>query len=452
MEATLVRGTRGHRIRLRAGADACEALKRGDEVRLGLHPLAVTGEGQRPGDLSARPMLGRLSIPGSWRLHVDVRDGVVRIGPVIGIFTSSCRRGARRPFAGLTARFRRFIALAREMGAIAYVFTPKGIHWQSKIIRGYTYLPAGKGHRWVRGAFPFPDVVYNRVPTRKAERRKSVREARLRLLAEPGLDLFNPEFLDKWSVYQILSKDETLRAYLPATTPCTGAASLLSFLREHGRVYLKMADGSLGKGTVRVELLKGGGFGWHATRPGGHMVHRTLRKEAQLRGGAGPPAPRPPVPDAEGGTPAQDGRPALRHPGAGAERRPRPLAGDGDGRPHRGRGQITTHRPRGGSRARLSPLIRSIFRDEAKARHITQELHRVIVRAAEVFDRATGDRHGELSMDVGLDAAGHPWIFELNSKPAVFDEPSIRRVARRRLLNYCFSCSGFAPRAPAAGG
>src|SRR5690606_40001563 len=74
MEATLVRGTRGHRIRLRAGADACEALKRGDEVRLGLHPLAVTGEGQRPGDLSARPMLGRLSIPGSWRLHVDVRD------------------------------------------------------------------------------------------------------------------------------------------------------------------------------------------------------------------------------------------------------------------------------------------------------------------------------------------------------------------------------------------
>lgn len=452
MEATLVRGTRGHRIRLRAGADACEALKRGDEVRLGLHPLAVTGEGQQPGDLSARPMLGRLSIPGSWRLHVDVRDGVVRIGPVIGIFTSSCRRGSRRPFAGLTARFRRFIALAREMGAIAYVFTPKGIHWQSKIIRGYTYLPAGKGHRWVRGAFPFPDVVYNRVPTRKAERRKSVREARLRLLAEPGLDLFNPEFLDKWSVYQILSKDETLRAYLPATTPCTGAASLLSFLREHGRVYLKMADGSLGKGTVRVELLKGGGFGWHATRPGGHMVHRTLRKEAQLRAALARLRRgrrylmQKAVPLLKTGGRPFDIRALVQKDAHG-----RWLV-TGMAARIAGRGQITTHRPRGGSRARLSPLIRSIFRDEAKARHITQELHRVIVRAAEVFDRATGDRHGELSMDVGLDAAGHPWIFELNSKPAVFDEPSIRRVARRRLLNYCFSCSGFAPWAPAAGG
>ena len=94
-----------------------------------------------------------------------------------------------------------------------------------------------------------------------------------------------------------------------------------------------------------------------------------------------------------------------------------------------GKGQITTHRPRGGSRARLVPLIRSIFQDEVRTRKITQELHRVILKAVEVFDVATGHNHGELSMDVGLDRTGRPWIFEINSKPAVFDEPSIRRVA-----------------------
>ena len=71
----------------------------------------------------------------------------------------------------------------------------------------------------------------------------------------------------------------------------------------------------------------------------------------------------------------------------------------------------------------------------------------MILRAASVFDSATGNNHGELSMDIGLDAKGHPWIFEINSKPAIFDEPSIRRVARKRLLNYCFTRGGFTARA-----
>lgn len=451
-QTTLVQGAKGNRIRIRAGAETLEALKKRGHIRIGLLPLAAGVDERRPGEMSARPMRGRLSIPGSWRLHVDIGEGVVRMGPVIGIFTSSKRRASRRPYAGLTERFRRFILLAREMGAIAYVFTPKGIHWESKIIRGYTYLPRGKSARWVKGAFPFPDVVYNRVPTRKAERRKSVRQARLRLLAEPGLDLFNPEFLDKWSVYEILRKDDALRPHLPVTVPCTRASELLPFLREHRRVYLKMADGSLGKGTVRVELLEGGRYRWHATRPGGHMIHRTLRREAELRALL---------------TRLRRGRRYLMQKGVmllKAGDRPFDIRAlvqkDTQGRWQvtgmaariAGRGQITTHRPRGGSRARLVPLIRSIFGDESRTRRITQELHRVIVRAAEVFDSATGNRHGELSMDVGLDATGHPWIFELNSKPAIFDEPSIRRVARKRLLNYCFTRSGFFPGTTGTGG
>jgi len=452
MHTTLVRGTRGNRIWLQAGTETLQAMQRTGRVRLGLLPMTARASAYRPGELYVQPLRGRLSIPGSWRLHVEIDDGLVRMGPVIGIFTSSRRKASRRPFAGLTERFRRFIMLAREMGAIAYVFTPKGIQWETKIIRGYTYLPRGKTARWVKGVFPFPDVVYNRVPTRKAERRKSVREARLRLLAEPGLNLFNPEFLDKWSVYQILSKDETLKAYLPATLPCTGAAELLPFLRQHGRIYLKMADGSLGKGTVRVELLEKGGYKWHATRPGGHMVHRTLRKEAELRAMLARLRKRrrylmqQAVALLKSGGRPFDIRALVQKDSQGN------WQVTGMAARIAGRGQITTHRPRGGSRARLAPLIRSIFRDEAKARRITQELHRVIVRAAEVFDGATGNRHGELSMDVGLDAAGHPWIFELNSKPAIFDEPSIRRVARKRLLNYCFTRSGFASKASGIGG
>src|SRR5690606_15308905 len=91
-----------------------------------------------------------------------------------------------------------------------------------------------------------------------------------------------------------------------------------------------------------------------------------------------------------------------------------------------GPGQITTHRPRGGSRARLDPLLRSLFPQSDRAETVKRDLQRVILHAAEVFDRETGEVHGELSMDIGIDREGHPWIFEINAKPAIFDEPSIR--------------------------
>ena len=178
-------------------------------------------------------------------------------------------------------RFRRLICLAREMGALAYVFTPAGIQWNAKVIQGYTYLPRARGGRWVRGIFPFPNVVYNRVPTRKAEN-AACAPGRLKLLNEPGLNLFNPAFLDKWTVYQILRQDEALRQHLPITQPCQNFSQLMAFLDQHRRVYLKMADGSLGKGTARVELASDGRFRWHATRPGGQIIHRTLRRKEEL--------------------------------------------------------------------------------------------------------------------------------------------------------------------------
>lgn len=442
---TLLETARGNRLTLRPDAKIREAIEKGGRIRLGLSPLHVHLRESRPETVQARPLRGSLRVPGVWRLHAREEDGELWLGPVIGIFTSSARKRSARLFAGLTGRFRRLITSAREMGAIAYVFTPKGIQWDNKIIRGYTYLPHGRGGRWVQGVFPFPNVVYNRVPTRRAEARRPVRRARLRLLDEPGLTLFNPEFLDKWRVYEILRTDDALRPHLPVTSVCGGISQLLPFIREHRRVYLKMADGSLGKGTVRIELTDRGSYRWRATRPGGHMVRRTLKNPANLKASLNRLRRgrrylmQQAVPLLKAGDRPFDVRALVQKDGTGR------WQVTGMAARIAGKGQITTHRPRGGSRARLSPLIRSIFQDEATARRITHELQRVILRAAEVFDKATGNRHGELSLDVGLDARGHPWIFELNSKPAIFDEPSIRRVARKRLLNYCFTRGGFSP-------
>lgn len=401
----------------------------------------------RPSRVKDRLLLqadgGSFKVPGTWRLRWTESDGRIRIGPVLAIFTSSSRRRGARRFAGLTGRFRRFVEDSRRMGALAFVFTPKGVKWTTRTITGFTFVGRGKRGRWVPGTFPFPNVVYNRVPNRRAESRPLVRSVLERLLTDPELHIFNPRFLDKWEVYEILSRSEGVSEHVPATERCESLEGLLRFVRAHRHVYLKMAGGSLGRGTARVDLSPSGRFRWRATRPGGHMVKMNLKGERALDRQLQRLRRRGPYL-------MQEAVQVLRSKGRPFDVRAL-VQKDPDGRWRitgtaariAGPGQITTHRPRGGSRAKLVPLIRSIFRSPEAAGRVIQELNRVILRAAEAFDRETGWGHGEVSMDVAIDREGRPWVLEINSKPMVFDEPAIRRLARKRLLRYCFSKAGF---------
>lgn len=443
MNIELLTGPRSRRLHAAADRETLECLRRARQVRFGLTPVDVR---ELPGTqrrvVATAP--GPMRIPGKrWRLHLAEADGTVTLGPVIAIFTSSYRRDPRRRFASLSGRFRRFVQHARELGALAYVFTPRGVHWRQKMITGFTWVGSGKRGRWVRGSFPFPNVVYNRVPTRKAEQRPRVSAVRQRLLEYPELHLFNPKFLDKWQVYQILRRVEGVREHLPETRLYTRVADLLPFLQRHEHVYLKMASGSLGRGTARIDLLNDGKMRWRATRPGRQIAARLLSGRKELEAQVRRLSRR-------GKYLMQQGISLLK-----ANGRPFDVRALVQKEPNgrwtvtgmaariAGPRQITTHRPRGGSRAQLSPLIQTVFRNPQSASRVEEELRRVIVQAAEAFDRETGGGHGELSMDVAIDGNGHPWVLELNAKPAVFDEPAIRRQAERRLLNYCFARSGF---------
>src|SRR5690606_37254754 len=272
-----------------------------------------------------------------------------------------------------------------------------------------------------------------------------VNGARKRLMKVPGLHLFNPKFLNKWDVYQTLKDTEVARAHIPASAPVGDARSFYEFLQSHRRVYLKLFQGSLGKGTACVELKEGGAIVWRSTKGKSTVRVRVIRGFAALKAQllrfkrkrrylmqAAVPLLR------------KDGRPfdvrALVQKRADG-------AWNVTGMAARiaGPGQITTHRPRGGTRGRVHSLLRHAFRDEERAEEVALNLRRAIETAATAFDDATGGNHGELSLDVGIDPAGHPWILEINAKPMVFDEPSIRKDARRRLLEYCFARSDFLP-------
>lgn len=369
---------------------------------------------------------------------------------VLGILTtypdgSSCR-GVRWP------QWRSFAQLVRrgdQEGVLVYVFSPDGVDWASGRVRGWRCGPPGTPARlWRRKTFPFPDCVYNRVPTRVAENRLSVQRTlrlfRRRLGDAFGDKVFNPHYLNKSMLNRALIRHEALARHLPATAPLRDAGGLYRFFVRHGRVYLKAAGGSLGNHIMELAATLDGrwrlryNYGHARTRVAHfgswpdvwHMIARLTRGRVFLMQQAIPLA-------------RADGRPFdLR---LLVQKRP-------DGRWRftggaarvAGPGQITTHVPRGGRRMAMAAALQKAFGDAGP--RLAEEVARLAERAAEALERSLRRRFVELSLDVGVDRDGHAWIFELNAKPLHFDEPDIqsRRVAN--LIEYAAAVAARRPR------
>ena len=354
---------------------------------------------------------------------------------VLGILTTypdgSSVRGPRWP---QWRTFSELIQCGREHDVLVYVFSPAGVDWRRRQVLGWRSSTRGPRH-WVARWFPMPDVVYNRVPTRTAEGRPSVRQCLRRLMRELDGRVYNPHYLNKAMLQRALGRDPELSAHLPATIPVRDPSRLRSFVQEHRRVYLKAVGGSLGNGTMEVT------FGAHG--------------RWRLRYNAGPGPTRTAYLPSWGAVleTAQRlmrGRPYLAQQAIRLARvggRPFDLRllvqKQPDGRWRftggaarvAGPGQITTHVPRGGRRMPMDEALTAAF-GPADARVISERAAALAEAAARAMEAALQREFMEMSMDVGVDDQQRLWIFELNSKPLRFDERDIQRRWVRNLIYY----------------
>ncbi|MDQ7794448.1 MAG: YheC/YheD family protein [bacterium] len=374
----------GSPVRLRAGVKTTEARIRA---------------GARPGHILLAPDVRQaLALPVGLRLNLwRNREGVLRLGPLVAVLTfrgtSGWRWGPQTPFVLAVTR------RGGSAGVVAYLLMPGRIDWENLTARG-TYRQRG---RWRGAVLPLPDVVYDRVSSRRHEGLPEVAEARRRLAEVVPAGYFPPSFLGKLEAHNLLASSPRLAPYLPATEPFS-VDNLERMLSQYRVVYLKPDGGSLGRGIIRVRRLPGGRVAFRFARRGGGRARSPQALANRLKTlGQRPYLIQQGVPVATCGGRVYDVRVLAQKNSQGRWRVTRHYA-----RVAR-RGRVVSNISRGGTGLGTWRVVR-----DAGARQTILQLGQDVPPALEA---ALGQPLGELGVDLGVTRDGRVFIIEVNAKP-----------------------------------
>ncbi len=353
------------------------------------------------------------------------------LGPLVGILSAENRDGSLK---GNFSNYKAIMQAGQKIGGIVFAFTPSGVNWKKRVIRGYIF--DNNNNKWLTCSFPFPDVVYNRIQDRNEENKKSSQSCIQRFSSFPGITLYNRGFFNKEDIIRVLSKSSGIKKYLPETNALLSEKDLVYMLKRHKAVYLKPADDRLGSGIIRVakqHSLKLYTMHYYAAgnelaKYNTHNVQRLWKKIRQqmIRS---PYIVQQAVNLATVSSCPFDFRVLVQKnrqglwkiSGLGIR-----VAGHSEG--------ITTHVPRGGRIDNPQSVLPQAFPSQNPAL-TTRRVKRLCLAVAKKLEQQY--RHlGEMSIDVGLDRNGRLWIFEANAKPMKFDEPEIREKQLEQVIRY----------------
>jgi glutathione synthase/RimK-type ligase-like ATP-grasp enzyme len=340
-------------------------------------------------------------------------------GPLIGIMT------VRKANGSIAGNGPLFIALQKKLislDGVSFVFTPEEAN--TDLITGYTFLP--EQNHWVKEKFRYPDLVYNRIPFRNSEQSEQCQQF-LALLKEKNIPFFNPCFIDKYELYEVLKNHPLLQTFLPQTILIQGKRDLFNFQKKHKSIYLKPAQSSKGKGIFRLKWTGASKLQLDGIHQ--HEIYKSLDhfwekwgQKLLIKNYL-----------------AQEEIQSAQYKGNRFDFRILAHANEagymvtGVGIRQSQEQDITTHIPSGG---RLLPyeLLKS------------QEHDRFIETIVPEIGMALSHRFGyfgEFSIDAGVSTTGHYYIYEVNSKPMSFDEAEIEEMKIEQLCRLFLKLSNY---------
>lgn len=360
----------------------------------------------------------------------------VKHKPLIGILTTTSSNSPHTPFGSRTGWIRQLVRAGSIRGK-CYAFTPTSIDWTRKTVSAWAY---SGNTGWHRRTMPLPEVVYNRLPGRRAEKSEPILRLKSKL-SDHQIPIFNWSFFEKNDMHRRLSNSPDALRHIPETIPAPSDRDIRGLLMKHRHVYLKPAFGSLGIGIYRMTYSSSDGYLLRFRKNGrttvmhwdsfAKMMHYLHRRSGKLRNHI-----------------VQQGIDLVQIDGSPLDfrfhlnkTRNNRWTVAGIGAKRAARGGVTTHIHSGGSVYAPLVALEKVY-DQEKARSKLQQAKNVAISLAEAVERNYPHLLGELGLDLGIDRDGHIWMFEVNSKPgrSIYKHPALRKDGRstlRHLLNYC---------------
>lgn len=281
-----------------------------------------------------------------------------------------------------------------------------------------------------------PDVVYNRIPTRKEESAEETKLAK-QWLREQGIPYFNQRFFNKREMDQILRTDDELTSFLPNTLTLWEPNTVLRWLEQYEGVFIKPIGGSFGEGICRATKINGhyqletrDGSGLHALT---FMRPEDCVEACRTRMGNMPFIVQEAIPLAKYEGCKTDFRVHIHRltdhewkvAGIGAK------VGHPEG--------ITTHVHSGGRVEDGEFVLRSWYGDRVDA--VRNEIEQTASLISKKLSSGLDVSLGELGLDMGIATDGRMVLFEANAKPgrSIFSHPSLRSAgqwSRKAILLY----------------
>lgn len=364
----------------------------------------------------------------SYRFQVKYlqESGTLYLGPVIALITDFKTEGNEEPYFRSIHNFcEELNDGTAENGGFFYVFSYPDFE-----VQGY-YFKDGK---WHAAELPLPDVIYNRIHSRKLEYTLDFKFFRDKL-ALLNIPFFNDRFLSKWEVHEYLNHENHLHAQIPETKLFT-KKNLFNLAVKYETVFIKPVHGSQGRNIFKLTkadelfLLKSSVKNsetptksctieeiYHYLKP--HLNNRIYI--------------------------IQQGISLITYESRSMDFRvlchkntdnlwkvtsvvARISADD----------EFVSNIARGGEMMTpLQALTGVISREDAKA--VLSQMKTLALETSSSISLHSTGLMGELGIDIGIDQEGKPWLIEVNSKPSKNFEDDQKKIrpSAKAIIQFC---------------
>lgn len=343
----------------------------------------------------------------------EMESDTLVLGPIIGLLTDFQRNGELEPnFRSIHTFCEELHLWVKENGGFFYVFSFEQFPQQ-----GFYY----ENEKWTLHDLPLPDVVYNRIHSRRLEKANAFQAFRNRL-EQYNIPIFNDRFLSKWEVYEQLIQEKQLNTFIPETNIFTEEI-LAEFLQKYNTVFIKPVHGSQGRNIIKITKEDDNHFHIQSTASNKTEIngYEALVEHLKIAQGSRISIIQQGIPLLTIDECNVDFR-ALCHKNLHDHWNTTSLVARISQKD-----EFVSNIARGGTVKKPLQALISCMKMKL-AQEIIAQIKELAIETSTMISRYSPGITGELGIDIGVTSEGKLWLIEVNSKPSKKFEDSSGKI------------------------